>query len=109
MRVPIAVLTLPTALCDVRFSDSSSHSIIILAVFLSTTAIVLVPCLLGLFWIKGAIDKERAAQYIDESAVDLPVTTNARAGKQFTAKVPDINELSVFNTWFNLFEKRITS
>jgi hypothetical protein len=107
MHTSLVLLSLPRALCDVRFTDSSSHSFVILIVFLSSTAIVLGPCMLSFIWIKKEIDKERAALLIDESAIDLPQAASSRRVLQYESKVHDIKELSTFKAWFSLFEKRV--
>ena len=107
MRLPLALLTAPIALCDVRFTDSSTHSFVILIVFLASTALVLGPCMLALFWIKQAIDKERATLLIDEGSNELPQINAKRQGLQYEPKVQDIKELSTFKAWFALFEKRV--
>ena len=110
MRLPLLIWNIPPVFCDVRFQSTTSHTIVILIVFVTATVVVLGPCMLGVFRIKQAIDKERQAMLIDEASLAAVKQSSVdRTATYYQSEVPDIKELTSFRTWFSLFEKRVAS
>lgn len=105
----ITLLLLPLALCDVRFPDPSTNTIVILIVFCASASVVLVPCMLGVYLIKRAIDKERAELLSADSFSQLPNASKNESTHRSYDLIPDMKDQVIFKNWFSLFERRVRS
>ena len=104
------ILYLPKAFCNERYFQSTTSTVLTASVFITTAVVVLGPCMLGLFRIKQTLDREKAADLLEEkpSLVQHDSMRLADGGLE-SQTGPQMTELATFKSWFSLFEKRISN